>query len=83
MGYGHRQRYQALRGAYNDVYSTAISADGKTIVSGGWDNTVRLWDRAAGNELRRFEGYTNHIESVAISARDLEFNKQGKIHSYP
>ncbi|MEH2104028.1 MAG: WD40 repeat domain-containing protein, partial [Nostoc sp.] len=31
------------RGHEGWVYSVAISADGQTIVSGGYDGTVRLW----------------------------------------
>ncbi len=55
-------------GHTNAVNSVAISADGKYIVSGSWDNTVRLWDLATGKEIRRFEGHTSIVNSVAISA---------------
>ena len=33
------------------VYSVAFSADGQTIATGSDDGTVRLWDRASGNEI--------------------------------
>jgi RNA polymerase sigma factor (sigma-70 family) len=37
-----------------NVHSVAFSEDGKTLLSGSFDGTVRLWDRATGKELRRF-----------------------------
>ena len=33
----------------------------------GTDNTIRLWDLATGDEVRRFDGHTNWVNSVAIS----------------
>jgi WD40 repeat protein len=37
-----------LRGHTSYVYPVAYSPDGHWIVSGGWDNTVRLWDTVTG-----------------------------------
>jgi hypothetical protein len=54
-------------GHSGDVNSVAISVDGQTIVSGSWDNTVRLWDKETGKEIRRLKGHTSWITSVAIS----------------
>ena len=34
---------------------------------GSDDTTVRLWDAATGGELRRFEGHTDWVNSVAFS----------------
>jgi len=33
-----------LKGHQYTVYSIDISEDNKYLVSGGWDNTVKLWD---------------------------------------
>ncbi len=45
----------------------AFSPDGKQVLSGGWDKTVRLWDAATGEQLRVFEGHTSHVHAVAFS----------------
>jgi WD40 repeat protein len=44
-----------------------FSPDGKTILSGSSDCTVRLWDVATGKELRRFVGHKDSVIGVAYS----------------
>ncbi|MBP1682169.1 MAG: hypothetical protein H6Q35_2508 [Proteobacteria bacterium] len=47
--------------------SGAFSPDGKTVVSGGYDYTLKLWDVASGRELRSFVGHQGSVSSVAFS----------------
>ena len=47
--------------------SVAFSPDGKTLASGGWDKTVRLWDVATGTEKKILRGHLDSIHSVAFS----------------
>ncbi len=49
------------------VNSVAISQDGSKIVSGSWDNSIKIWDSATGKALKRLEGHTSPVTSVAIS----------------
>ena len=45
----------------------AFSPDATRLASGSSDGTVRLWDAATGDEVRRFEGHTDWVSSVAFS----------------
>ena len=44
-----------------------MSGDGKLLLTGGEDKTMRLWDLETGKEVRRFEGHTDKVRAVAFS----------------
>jgi WD40 repeat protein len=49
------------------VDSVAFSPDGRTLVSGSWDNTIKVWDVNSGTELRTLAGGTEKVNSVAFN----------------
>ena len=48
--------------------SVAFSPDEKTIASGGYDKTVRLWDAQTGKLLQTLIGHTATVWDVAFSS---------------
>jgi WD40 repeat protein len=57
-----------LEGHTGLFVSVALSADGRTAVSGSLDQTVRVWDLAACQCRATLEGHTDRVNSVALSA---------------
>ena len=55
------------KGHSSSISSVAISPDGKTIVSGSWDKTIKIWDMQSGECLNTLEGHSSYVESVVIS----------------
>jgi hypothetical protein len=54
-------------GHQNSVNSVAFSPDGQRIVSGSYDNSVRVWDAVSGTQLLKLEGHQAWVWSVAFS----------------
>jgi WD40 repeat protein len=59
VGYGGLEKRKAA--------CVAFSPDGKRIISGGIDSTLRVWDVATGDQLALFQGHIGGILAVAIS----------------
>lgn len=48
------------------VFAAAFSPDGQTIVTGGGERTIRIWD-SAGRELAKLSGHRHPVISLAVS----------------
>ncbi len=66
---------RTFEGHAKQVNTVSFSPDGRLALSGGSDNTLRLWEVATGRCLRTFEGHVavdlgNHfgVQSVSFSA---------------
>ena len=69
-GYYHRladrERLQ-LEGHTSTVGAVAFSPDGRTIASGSWDETIRLWDARTGQPLATLTEHDGMVNAVAFS----------------
>jgi WD40 repeat protein len=49
------------------VVALAFAPDSRTLASGGWDATVRLWDISTGGDLAVLAGHTGAVRSLAFT----------------
>jgi WD40 repeat protein len=62
------QKNLTMRGHTDKVYCATFSADGKYVVSGSVDHTIRIWDAQSGNlVLGPLEMHTDIVKCVAFS----------------
>jgi WD40 repeat protein len=54
-------------GHAKSVSALAFSPDGRTLASGSWDKTVRLWDVASGKPLAILTGHQGDVACVTFS----------------
>ncbi len=59
---------QTLSGHSSSVNAVAVSADGRKVVSGSGDETVKIWDAESGEELCTLSGHSDVVTAVAVSA---------------
>jgi hypothetical protein len=58
---------QTLQGHTRSAVCAVFSPDGRHVLSGGDDRTMRLWDAASGKQMRVFIGHDSGVKSVAFS----------------
>lgn len=56
-----------LSGHVDSVNTVAITPDGKFVVSGSSDHTVKKWDLNTATEVMTFRGHTSPVNAVAIT----------------
>ncbi|MFO0789328.1 MAG: serine/threonine-protein kinase [Pirellulales bacterium] len=57
-----------LRGHAGEVYTAVFSPDGRTVLSGGEDGTVRLWDAITGEALAVLKEHTSCVNRISFAA---------------
>jgi len=58
---------RTLTGHEDQVAALAFLADGRTLISGSYDNTIRIWNVEMGQTERTIAGHHNWVMSLAVS----------------
>ena len=66
-----------LEKSQNGVHCIALSKDGRTLATGGYDHVIRLWDVATAHVIRTIQGHSDQINSVAFSPDGSELASGG------
>ncbi|MDZ4288832.1 MAG: c-type cytochrome domain-containing protein [Prosthecobacter sp.] len=77
---GEVYRWRVADGALNQrylghldaCYGLAVSPDGKTLATGGYDQKIKLWDAESGKELATLKGHNGAVNG-------LTFRPDGKV----
>jgi mono/diheme cytochrome c family protein len=56
-----------FEGHTEHILAIAISPEGRRVLSGSEDESLRLWDLATGREIRRLHGHTGAVLAVAFA----------------
>jgi WD40 repeat protein len=70
-----------LRGHTWTIYGLAFTPDGRTLISGGADGTVRLWDVASGSERRVLRWHRRWVTSLAVAPDGMTAAAGSEDHS--
>ncbi len=59
---------KTIRGNRGIIFSLAFTPDGRQVLSGSDDHTVKVWDLVSGRQVRTLSGHGNSVYSVTVSS---------------
>jgi WD40 repeat protein len=74
-----RSPRRALEGHKGKVVTVAFSPDGRTLVTGSWDQTVRVWDVATGKERATYNWDIGRVYCVTYAPDGLRLAAGGDL----
>ncbi|OKH42756.1 WD40 repeat domain-containing protein, partial [Scytonema sp. HK-05] len=62
------QLIRTLTGHSDSVYAVALTPDGKYVISGSSDNTLKVWNLETGQEKSTLTGHSHWVYAVALTS---------------
>jgi WD40 repeat protein len=75
------KKVRRFAGHSDTIYSVRFTADGRFLVSGAKDRTLRVWDVAAGREVARVLCENHVTNAVAVSPNGKHVVSAGGVHN--
>jgi WD40 repeat protein len=60
------QTVKELKGHTHWVQTLIFSSDSRFLVSGSYDNTIRVWDMVGSSPVRVLEGHTDYVMDLSL-----------------
>ncbi len=57
---------RTLSGHSSRVNAIAVTPDSKTVISGSWDKTIKIWDLETETEKFTLPGHSNSVNAIAV-----------------
>ncbi|MFM6249151.1 MAG: WD40 repeat domain-containing protein, partial [Dolichospermum sp.] len=61
------QEKLTFKGHSDWVKTIVITPDGKTVISGSFDKTIKTWDLETSEERLAFKGHSNWVTAIAVT----------------
>ena len=58
---------RTLEGHSDSVKAIALTPDGKTLISGSRDNTIKIWDLGTGTEKFTLKGHSSSVNAITVT----------------
>ncbi|MEQ8238866.1 MAG: caspase family protein [Cyclobacteriaceae bacterium] len=68
LGLAQKLETVVQRGHYEAVKTVAFTPDGKYLLTGSRDKSIKLWEVNTGRELRSFLGHQSTVNDIAVSS---------------
>lgn len=68
---------RVCEGHLSAVFSVAFSADGRSLLTGSFDRTVRLWEAFSGKQITQYKGHVGAVHGVAFLGDGRSFYSAG------
>ena len=72
---------QRFTGHNKAAKAVIFTPDGRSLISGGTDHTIRMWDISTAREIKRFNGHTGALSRLSISADGKIFASGSRDHT--